>query len=60
MVDGCFGRCNEGAALPRLGRRTTGLLIVLAVLALMLAWWDGGERRVRPIEQDIAVPEGVL
>lgn len=30
--------------------------VVLAVL--LLAWYDGGEEPIRPITQDIAVPEG--
>ena len=33
------------------------LLIVLALMVLILAWYQGGERTLRPIEQDIAVPE---
>jgi hypothetical protein len=36
------------------------LLIVLVVLLLILAWYQGGERALRPIEEDVAVPEGVL
>lgn len=54
----------RGATLPRLGqklgRRKTVLLIVLGLLLLILAWYQGGERALRPIEQDVAVPEGVL
>lgn len=49
----------RGAALPKPGRRKTALLIVVLVLLLLLAWYQGGERAVRPIEQDIAVPESV-
>lgn len=45
---------------PKLGRRKTALLLVLAVLLLVLAWYQGGERAVRPIEEEIAVPQGVL
>lgn len=43
-----------------MGRRKTALLIVVALLVLILAWHQGGERALRPIEQEIAVPEGVL
>ncbi len=46
--------------MPRLGRRNTALLIVLTLLVLMLAWYQGGEQPVRPIEEAVAVPEGVL
>lgn len=49
----------RGAKLPKLGRRDTVLLIVLALL-LILAWFQGGERAVRPIEEEVPVPEGVL
>jgi hypothetical protein len=50
----------RGAQLPRLGRRNTALLIVLALLVLILAWYQGGEQPVRPIEEDVSVPAGVL
>lgn len=50
----------RGAKLPKLGRRDTVLLIVLALLLLILAWFQGGERAVRPIEEEVPVPEGVL
>jgi hypothetical protein len=50
----------RGANLPRLGRRNTALLIMLMVLLLLLAWYQGGEQSVRLIEEDVAVPEGVL
>lgn len=46
--------------LPRLGRRNTVLLIVLTLFVLFLAWYQGGERPLRLIEEDVAVPEGVL
>ena len=46
--------------MQRLGRRKTALLVVLALLLLILAWYQGGERALHPIEEDIAVPEGVL
>ena len=36
------------------------MLIVLAVLLVLLAWWQGGERPLRTIEEEIPVPEGVL
>jgi hypothetical protein len=54
----------RGAILPRLGqkpiRRRTALIVSLALLLLALAWYQGGERALRPIEQDISVPEGAL
>ena len=50
----------RGANLPKLGRRKTALLIVLALLLLVLAWYQGGERTLRPIEEEIPVSEGVL
>lgn len=34
--------------------------VVLALLLLILAWYQGGERALRPIEEDVSVPEGVL
>jgi hypothetical protein len=46
--------------LPRLGRKKTALPIVLALLLLILAWYQGGERPLRPIEEEIPVPEGAL
>ncbi|WP_165961095.1 hypothetical protein [Qipengyuania sediminis] len=46
--------------LPRLQRKTLGLLVVLGVVVLLLAWIDGGEREIGPIEEEIAVPEGAL
>lgn len=45
---------------PRLGRRKAALLAGLVLLVLILAWYQGGERALRPIEEDIPVPEGVL
>lgn len=36
------------------------LLIVLTLLLLLLAWYQGGEQPIRLIEEDVAVPEGVL
>jgi hypothetical protein len=55
---------TRGAVLPgrvpKLGRGKVALLIVLVLLMLVLAWLDGGERALRPIEQDIPVPEGAL
>mgnify|MGYP000681007307 CR=1 FL=1 len=51
---------TRGAALPKLGRRKTGLLIVLAVVLLILAWYQGGERSPRLIEEEVPVPEGAL
>lgn len=48
------------ASLPRLGRKRTALMVVLALIAMIAAWYRGGERALRPIEQDISVPAGVL
>lgn len=50
----------RGAILPRLGRRNIALLIVLTLLVLVLAWYQGGEEPVRFIEEDIALPEGAI
>lgn len=36
------------------------MAVVLALLLLILAWYQGGERALRPIEENISVPEGVL
>lgn len=41
-------------------RRIRITLIVLAVLLVALAWYDGGERTLREIAEPVAVPEGVL
>lgn len=49
----------RGATLSKLSRRKSALLILLAVLLIVLAWYQGGERSLRPIEQDIPVPEGL-
>lgn len=46
--------------MPKLGRRKTVVLVVLLVMLVFMAWYQGGERALRPIEHDIAVPEGVL
>lgn len=50
----------RGTNLPRLGRRNTALLIVAVVLALVLAWYQGGEQPLRTIEENVPVPEGAL
>ncbi len=35
-----------------------GLIAVMIVIAVLaLAWFDGGEEAMRPISQEIAVPE---
>jgi hypothetical protein len=36
------------------------LLILLTLLVLFLAWYQGGEQPIRLIVEDVAVPEGVL
>ncbi len=36
-----------------------GLMIALIISAILgLAWFDGGEEPIRPITQEIPVPEG--
>ncbi len=35
-----------------------GALLVVLV-TLLWAWWDGGREPLRPIEQEIPVPEGM-
>ena len=42
------------------GRRRSASVIALLLLAgvLVVAWYDGGEEPIRPIEQEIRVPEG--
>ncbi|GAA4036757.1 hypothetical protein [Parerythrobacter jejuensis] len=38
-----------------------GMVIALVLLLVFgWAWWDGGEQSLRPIEQEIAIPEGTL
>ncbi|SMQ74234.1 hypothetical protein SAMN06297468_2477 [Altererythrobacter xiamenensis] len=40
-------------------KRRIGLTVALVlIVALGLAWYDGGEEPIRPIVQDIPVPEG--
>lgn len=46
--------------VPRLGQKDVGLLAVLGAIVLIIAWLDGGERELRQIEEEIAVPEGAL
>lgn len=36
------------------------MLVVLVVMLLVAAWYQGGERALRPIEVDVAVPKGAL
>ena len=52
---------ERGADLPNTapnsGRRKIFVWLLLLVLVLILAWWDGGEREVRPIEVEVALPE---
>ena len=42
------------------GRKTSAGVVALLVIVsvLGLAWYDGGEEPIRPIEQEIRVPEG--
>ena len=35
------------------------MLLVLLLLLLVLAWYQGGEQAMRPIEEDIPVPESL-
>lgn len=36
------------------------MLVALITVLLILAWYQGGERAVRPIEIDVPLPEGAL
>lgn len=48
---------GSGMAMGR--KRRIGLTVALVlIVALGLAWYDGGEEPIRPIVQDIPVPEG--
>lgn len=39
-------------------RRRTWSIVALAILVLLtLAWFDGGEEEIRPISQEIPLPE---
>ncbi|MFV0645184.1 MAG: hypothetical protein ACK5NN_11905 [Sphingomonadaceae bacterium] len=41
--------------------KRAGLAILLLVLVILAyAWIDGGEEPLRPIEEKVALPEGVL
>lgn len=54
---GSLGRVSAPPA-PRARRKlliAVGVLIPLALLAL--AWFDGGERPLRPIAETVALPE---
>lgn len=43
---------------PAQGRRWLAIAGVIVLAALLaLAWFDGGEEPLRPIAQDVAVPE---
>lgn len=42
------------------GRKMSLGLIALFLIVLFLAWFDGGEEPLHPIEQKVDVPEGVL
>lgn len=39
-----------------MGRSTTLVLVALILILLLLAWHQGGEEPVRPIEQDVPAP----
>lgn len=41
-----------------MGNRRVGLIVIgVLVLVLALAWFDGGEEPLRPITQEITLPE---
>lgn len=46
----------EAAPAVRLRRRWPWVTGAVAVLLLVLAWFDGGEEPLRPIAQDVALP----
>lgn len=47
-----------GDRVPVARRMKTGLIVTMVILAVVgLAWFDGGEEPLRPIVQDIPVPE---
>lgn len=38
--------------------RRVGFGIAMVLAVLLWAWWDGGSEPLRPIAQEIPVPEG--
>lgn len=42
----------------RSGRKPVIALVLVTLVVVGLAWYDGGEEPLRPIVQQIAVPEG--
>ncbi|MXP29218.1 hypothetical protein GRI58_10335 [Porphyrobacter algicida] len=49
---------REGLIGHMIGRRMTLALIALFCLLVFAAWFSGGERPMRMIEQSVAVPGG--
>lgn len=49
----------QEAAAPRVpaGRRWIVIASVVVAALLALAWFDGGEKPLRPIAEDVALPE---
>jgi len=47
----------ERSPPPRKGRRWAWLAGLAVSGLLALAWFDGGEKALRPIAQDVALPE---
>ncbi|MCZ8370479.1 MAG: hypothetical protein O9293_11030 [Porphyrobacter sp.] len=46
----------EQAPVPR-ARRWPWVAAVVAAMLLTLAWFEGGEEPLRPIAEDVALPE---
>ncbi len=47
---------REPAQPPRLRVRRAGLVLAILAAILALAWFDGGEKPLRPIAQAVELP----